>query len=411
MNLERLAAKINSVGIEINVGQLEKITGDERLKQFYTQIVERLIDALCEFHQNLDNVPSIDGDVNDQSIESFVFDLSASLRHLDCPYENILKGSIESRLTSKNKKLILSFLASELQTAKITASRPVVEEGGTLNLAGKSAYQDLKKLIMVLKMGKPPVDIAPSKLFDQIVKKLESLLEDSKMENLIEKGMIREALTPMHCDKIDALAKIMHQDYASRKNMLITRLSVTLQSFIWAGRGKEKKDQVLALSNKLMAQLSKESTVSIGQVLAARENILILSKTSSGDTRIATEVNRHTMSGSVADRGGRVHEIDAPQRESFAQQDAQRNMPKWSKRQEPPPNQGRGGGRGGGRGNRGGGRGGNRGGHKRQNSGGQYDPRPQYGSSDSNLQSREYYNSGMSRGGHRGGFKRGSFNS
>jgi len=171
MNLERLAAKINSVGIEINVGQLEKITGDERLKQFYTQIVERLIDALCEFHQNLDNVPSIDGDVNDQSIESFVFDLSASLRHLDCPYENILKGSIESRLTSKNKKLILSFLTSELQTAKITASRPVVEEGGTLNLAGKSAYQDLKKLIMVLKMGKPPVDIAPSKLFDQIVKK------------------------------------------------------------------------------------------------------------------------------------------------------------------------------------------------------------------------------------------------
>ena len=59
--------------------------------------------------------------------------------------------------------------------------------------------------------------------------------------------------------------------------MLITRLSVTLQSFIWAGRGKEKKDQVLALSNKLMAQLSKESTVSIGQVLAARYfNIFIL---------------------------------------------------------------------------------------------------------------------------------------
>ena len=204
---------------------------------------------------------------------------------MDCPYENILNGSIESRLTSKNKKLILSFLASELQTVKIIASRPVIEEGGTLNLAGKSAYQDLKKLIMVLKMGKPPVDIAPSKLFEQIVKKLEVLLDGNNVENLIEKGMIRDALTPMHCDKIDALAKIMHQvanrfvgkmknleiqDYASRKNMLITRLSVTLQSFIWAGRGKEKKDEVLALSNKLMAQLSKDSTVTIGQVLAAR---------------------------------------------------------------------------------------------------------------------------------------------
>ena len=76
--------------------------------------------------------------------------ISNDKRHLDCPYEKILNGSIESRLTSKNKKLILSFLASELQTAKITASRPVVEEGGTLNLAGKSAYQDLKKLIILI---------------------------------------------------------------------------------------------------------------------------------------------------------------------------------------------------------------------------------------------------------------------
>ena len=46
---------------------------NHKLKRFYS-------DALCEFHPNLDNVPSIDGDVNDQSIESFVFDLSASLR-------------------------------------------------------------------------------------------------------------------------------------------------------------------------------------------------------------------------------------------------------------------------------------------------------------------------------------------
>ena len=79
---------------------------------------------------------------------------------------------------------------------------------------------------MVLKMGKPPVDIAPSKLFDQIVKKLESLLEDSKMENLIEKGMIREALTPMHCDKIDALAKIMHQ-VIIRLNMSVSSPGIT----------------------------------------------------------------------------------------------------------------------------------------------------------------------------------------
>ena len=37
------------------------------------------------------------------------------------------------------------------------------------------------------------------------------------------------------------------------------------------------------------------------------------------------------MRGAPADRGGRVHEIEAPQKESFAFQEQQRNMPKWSK--------------------------------------------------------------------------------
>ena len=53
----------------------------------------------------------------------------------------------------------------------------------------------------------------------------------------------------------------------------------------------------------------------------------------------------------VADRGGRVTEMTPLQNETFAQQEEQRNMPKWSKRQEPPQDQR--GGRGGYRGNRG----------------------------------------------------------
>ena len=155
------------------------------------------------------------------------------------------------------------------------------------------------------------------------------------------------------------------------------------------------------LSNTILADMQTKSAISIGQALAAREDLLILAKTSSGAARIETAINKHTMKGNVADRGGRVTELNGPQRETFQQQEQQRNMPQWSKRQEPPPGQQqqRGGGRGGGNRGRGANRGGNRGG------GGKY------GSTDSNLTTREYYNSGYSRGGHRGGFKRGSFSS
>ena len=114
-----------------------------------------------------------------------------------------------------------------------------------------------------------------------------------------------------------------------------------------------------------------------------RENILILTKTSSGATRTESDINKHTMKGNVADRGGRVTEIVAPSKETFSQQDQARNMPKWTKRQDD-PNPGRGGGRGGRGGNRG------RGGKQRNDQRGD-----KYGSQDSKLKTKEYYNSGI----------------
>ena len=83
--------------------------------------------------------------------------------------------------------------------------------------------------------------------------------------------------------------------------MLHTRLTVTLQSFIWAGRGKERKEDVMKLSNEILAKFRTKSNISIGQALAAREDLLVLSKTASGATRIEADINKHTMQGSVAD--------------------------------------------------------------------------------------------------------------
>ena len=137
----------------------------------------------------------------------------------------------------------------------------------------------------------------------------------------------------------------------------------------------------------MLGNLPVKAPVSLSQMLACREKILITKKTSSGDTRIESKINKHRMTTKVADRGGRVTESEGPQKESFAQQDAQRNMPQWSKRSEPPPGDYRG------RGGRGSGRGRGRGGGGRGGGG--------------------FYNSGNdgNRGGFRGGFKRGNFTS
>ena len=50
--------------------------------------------------------------------------------------------------------------------------------------------------------------------------------------------------------------------------------------------------------------MSKKPMISVGQCLAARETILVSTKTSSGEARINTDINKHRMVGKVADRGG-----------------------------------------------------------------------------------------------------------
>ena len=48
-------------------------------------------------------------------MESFIYDLTDILKQLDCPYQCLITGPIETRLAGRNKLVVLSFLASELQ--------------------------------------------------------------------------------------------------------------------------------------------------------------------------------------------------------------------------------------------------------------------------------------------------------
>ena len=62
----------------------------------------------------------------------------------------------------KLKKYPSQTKAEKMKVVKDRAST------STLELAGADGYAHLKKLIMLLKMGKPPVNIPPEKLFSAI---------------------------------------------------------------------------------------------------------------------------------------------------------------------------------------------------------------------------------------------------
>ena len=76
--------------------------------------VHRISEIACGLEIGLEMVQS----VNDQ--ESFLSDISALLREMNCPYQSLFNGPYEERLdTAQKKASLISYLVGEIQTMKI----------------------------------------------------------------------------------------------------------------------------------------------------------------------------------------------------------------------------------------------------------------------------------------------------
>ena len=91
--------------------------------------------------------------------------------------------------------------------------------------------------------------------------------------------------------------------------MLLKRFDVTVQSFTWSEKVKGKDAQLSELYMPSRHEMSLDSKVLVSDIVAARDDMLLLERTSSRGVRQYTQcdVNKTAM-GSVPDRGGRPHE-------------------------------------------------------------------------------------------------------
>ncbi|XP_067335236.1 protein FAM98B isoform X3 [Channa argus] len=249
------------------------------------------------------------------------------------------------------------FLSSELQAAQIVKSRQVSDKQQDESLG----CQQLLLICETLKLPGPRGQSA-AQLFFQVQNKVEEVLKDLP-NGSAGNPVLKKSLSNEQWEKLQTINTVLASEYECRRRMLIKRLDVTVQSFGWSDRAKVKVDSMARAYQPKRHTLRPQPTVDMADLLAAREEICNVVKTSSGASRekSACAVNKILM-GRVPDRGGRPSEIEAPPPE----------MPPWQKRQDG------GGGRGGwgqewvggrgGQGGRGGWRGGgwNQGGHSGQ---------------------------------------------
>ncbi|XP_051724205.1 protein FAM98B [Ctenopharyngodon idella] len=253
-------------------------------------------------------------------------DIGRLLKDSCCPDEGLASRLVNGDVkdTKDHLKIIL-FLASELQAAEIEASKPRCEAEEL-----DAPLQDLRVICETLNLPDPARRDARD-AFSAVQQQVNVLLKRLP-ETHIGDPAFKSSLHPDKWSELEKINSVLSAEYECRRRMLIKRLDVTVQSFSWSDRAKVRIDRMARAYQPKRYSLSLKSSVSVAHLLAAREDICNMVKTSSGSCRekTACAVNRILM-GRVPDRGGRPSEIEAPLPE----------MPAWQKRAD-------GGGRGGG---------------------------------------------------------------
>ncbi|KAJ8289035.1 hypothetical protein COCON_G00016940 [Conger conger] len=246
---------------------------------------------LCGLEENLSADP---GD-----IDGLQFEISGLLKELSCPYPTLVSGDVQGRLKNKDDclKLIL-FLGSELQAAQVMKTKSVQESNGVEQSA---ASAELKLICRALSLSESEC-LDPAQLLSTIETKINNVLGKVPKEH-IGKPVLKSSISDKQWAELEKMDTLLSADYECRRRMLIKRLDVTVQSFSWSERAKNQTDSMAKAYQPIRHSLKMKSPISLAHLLAAREDICNVVKTSSGSSREKTTcaINKILM-GRVPDR-------------------------------------------------------------------------------------------------------------
>nr|CAD7428349.1 unnamed protein product [Timema monikensis] len=305
-------------GPMLEEGGLEKALEGGPKSVEYTALVEWLskeLKSLCKMEEHVNAIMS------PEDSSSFLLEVSSFLKELGCGYSCLLEGHMSERLhTRQNRILLLDFLLTELEAARmVLVNKPELNKTMELQLNESSTASDLKNMLIALKFPKPPANITPGLLFGKVETKVETKVSlsvllaqhvrlditlgllfgkvETKMKEvlskaspeLIGKPLFTGVLSEKQWHQLEELHKEMQQEYRLRREMLIKRIDVTIQSFQWSERVRNQQDEIATMFLSKRKALAIEPDVHLSDLLAAREDLAIIEKTSNASVRRNTQ--------------------------------------------------------------------------------------------------------------------------
>lgn len=128
----------------------------------------------------------------------------------------------------------------------------------------------VKKILISLGFSKPPPNVSSTEIWSKIESKCREIL--SKLpKSYLGLPLLNAMLNNDQWKKLMHINQALNDDFQMRRELLLTRLDVTIQSFKWADRLKQKNQEIAALYQQKRKELSFRPSVKLYHILAARD--------------------------------------------------------------------------------------------------------------------------------------------
>lgn len=263
-------------------------------------------------------------------------------------------------LARTDAPLLVDFLAVELQAARFALSKSADRAAAAAPPPAASLESELGLLcrLLTIPASSDALRSAPERGLTQVKGKVSKMLERAPAgaRDATAPLLPAASASPALLSSLAEINELLRSDYALRREMLLQRLDVTVQAFMWSAKAEGRESEINAAVAPKRRGLSVQPAAiraadafSAGAELSAALSQRVTDSSTKGLRAASVKT---VLIGAVPDRGGRVGDMRPSARDM---------MPSWASRRPESGRPGAGGAGGSGAGT-GGGKGGGRGG-------------------------------------------------
>jgi hypothetical protein len=211
-----------------------------------------------------------------------------------------------------NKKQAANNKAATKDTTKRGASQNSADTTGINQDLTRSCLERICAHFRIsVKKDKKDEQLSTSEMLDMLQSKVKSLKRKlpSNYFDQSRRLLKRSAQTPEDLTILADISQAMRLDYDVRRAMLLKRLDVTIQSFLWSDKVVGQEDDLLNAIDPLIEQL-KETRPAINpkKIFEATPSLREEQEIRVTEASLSSSV-KGVIIGSVPDRGGRANEV------------------------------------------------------------------------------------------------------